>query len=93
LVTSPYLREGNARADLGAKMTMLEHEPRLAVLGKLLAQRGWVYVRFLSELAKLFVWIARAVEGLHHEALQQDAPLHPASFAKKTHAQARPRCL
>ncbi|MFM7074818.1 MAG: hypothetical protein ACKO3G_01970, partial [Planctomycetaceae bacterium] len=51
LVTNPGLREGNARADLGANVALTEHEPQLAVLGRLLAQRGSVYVRFLSELA------------------------------------------
>ena len=83
LVTNPFLREGHAKADLGAKVALLEHDPQLAALGKLLAQRGWVYVRFLSELARLFVRVARAVETLHQEALQSDAPLHPTIFGRK----------
>ena len=74
LATNRFLREGSAKADLGAETAVLEHDTQLAALGRLLAQRGWIYVRFLSELAKLFVRIARAVESLHHEALQGDAP-------------------
>ena len=85
LVTSPFLMEGNAKADSGAKVALLEHDPQLAALGKQLAHRGWIYVRFLSELAKLFVRVARAVEALHQEAIQSDAPppLHPTILGRK----------
>ena len=93
LATNRFLREGSAKADLGAETALLEHDPQLAALGRLLAQRGWIYVRFLSELAKLFVRIARAVESLHHEALQGDAPPSPRQMREKAYAQANSRCL
>ena len=60
-ITCAQLYAGNAKVDAVAKRALLEHDQQLAGLGPVLAQRGWLYVRFLTELASLFVRIARAV--------------------------------
>ena len=52
-------RRLNVASDAAATEALLEHGPHLSALGKLLAQSGWLYDGFLSELARLFVRVAR----------------------------------
>ncbi|MFM7984976.1 MAG: hypothetical protein ACKPKO_37220, partial [Candidatus Fonsibacter sp.] len=49
--TNDRLRAGNEMADSAAKGALAVHGPQLAELSRILAQRGWLYIRFLRELA------------------------------------------
>ena len=70
---------GNAKVGAVAKSALLEHDQQLAGLGPVLAQRGWLYVRFLTELARLFVRVANGrgdrARGRHSEP-GAGAPYH-----------------
>jgi ribonuclease HI len=74
---------GNERADGAAKCALVVHGPLLADFSRILAQRGWLYIRFLRELAQLFVRVAREVQAALEQARQSEAPLHPNIFGRK----------
>ena len=81
--TRGLLRAGNERADAAAKSALVVHGPLLAEFSSVLAQRGWLYIRFLRELAQLFVRVAREVQAALDTARQSEAPLHPTIFGRK----------
>ena len=81
--TNGHLRAGNERADGAAKCALAVHGPLLADFSRILAQRGWLYIRFLRELARLFVRVAREVQAALVQATQSEAPLHPTIFGRK----------
>ena len=53
--TSGRLPAGNELADAATKGALAVHGLQLAELSRVLAQRGWLYIRFLRELSQPFV--------------------------------------
>ena len=81
--TNDRLRAGNEKADSAAKGALAVHGPQLAELSRILAQRGWLYIRFLRELAQLFIRVAREVQKALEVARQSEAPLPPTILGRK----------
>jgi hypothetical protein len=65
LVTTSEFRKHNEVADQAAKAAVLQHPAPLRGFIRVMTGRGKMYIRFLQELAKLFVRIARAVEAAY----------------------------
>jgi hypothetical protein len=89
--TSGHLRAGNERADAAAKGALAAHGPLLAEFSRVLAQRGWLYIRFLRELAQLFIRVAREVQAALEMARQSEAPPSPHHLWEEAHVEARAR--
>jgi hypothetical protein len=68
LVTTSQFRKHNEVADQAAKAAVLQHPAPLRGFIRVMRGRGKMYIRFLQELTKLFIRIARAVEEAYDNA-------------------------
>jgi len=78
LVTTEWLRLHNGKADEAAREATQQHPALLRKFIDVMAGRGKLYIRFLQELTKLYVRVARAVEQAYGTAVgATEAPLPP----------------
>ena len=78
LVTTEWLLLHNGKADEVAREAVQHHPALLRKFIDVMAGRGKLYIRFLQELAKLYVRVARAVEHAYSTVVgATEAPLPP----------------
>ena len=83
VVTREPLRQHNDVVDAAAKRATKEHAEEVIALIEVMAPRSRNYLRFLQELAKLFVRVARLVEFKHKEVAQAEGPPPVGTFGKR----------
>ena len=92
-ITTSRLREHNGLADKAAQEAVLQHPIMLRQFIDVQAKRGRLYIRFLQELAKLFVSIAKAVEEAYDKTVGGEATPPASIFGKRRMARVEPVTL